>query len=168
MVSGCIFLQHNVTIANTGSCECNVWFDQSTKQVSSLLDLWSAHEILSAEEQAGVSAEQGTSNPRKRKRPLNDSFSMVHFKNVKLANSAAKDESVMPKRSPQQGPGAVADHLDSSLDSDLDGDYDSDLDSEAGFVKKRDTTETGEVDWERLRPVEFNHAISYVNKVKVG
>ena len=93
-------------ISNRTSCNCDVWFDQSKKKLSSLEDLWAVHEILSAEDQSMLSTNPEMISGKKRKRTLNDDFSIVPFKNVKLADreAASKNGALKASLAPSKPP----------------------------------------------------------------
>lgn len=124
-----------------------MWLDQSSKQLSSLHDLWSAHEVLSADYSSSFDAERGKSSGGKRKRPPDDDFSMVSFKNVKLAERVAPHRASDSELSPVTFSDSGDDFADDeTIDSDM------------------ETKTIGGVEWRT--DVGFNQAIGYVNKVK--
>lgn len=79
-------------ISKRTSGNCDVWFDQSKKKLSSLDDLWAAYEILSALDQSTVGTYLEIISGKKRKRTHDDDFSIVPFKHVKLADCEAATE----------------------------------------------------------------------------
>ncbi|KAI1779496.1 hypothetical protein F4818DRAFT_142464 [Hypoxylon cercidicola] len=129
--------QSTSTIAVPGGgrrcCNCDVWFDQSKKRPSSLANLWAAYEMLSTADQSNVDADREKISGQKRKRSHDDDFSIVPFKNVKLANCEAHDD--------------LGDFESSSNDDD--------------DVRNEDIV------LEENKPIEFDDAIRYVNKIKV-
>ncbi|KAI1136976.1 hypothetical protein F5Y05DRAFT_414698 [Hypoxylon sp. FL0543] len=153
----------NTTAAPGGGrqcCDCAVWFDQSKKRISSLGDLWAAHEMLSAAAESNVGVDGEEVSGRKRKRPYDDDFSIVPFKNVKLAAREAASEIGDTDVSPQpsernvetvdlKSPGEKASRSQSMM---YDVTEKEDVLFHAG-LKSKD-------------PVDFNQAISYIKKIK--
>ncbi|XXG93972.1 hypothetical protein Hte_000222 [Hypoxylon texense] len=75
-------------------CNCDVWFNQSRKRLSSLADFWAAYETLLTADQPSIDTDPDREkvSGKKRKRRQDDDFSAVPFKNVKLGNRETTPE----------------------------------------------------------------------------
>ncbi|KAI0534172.1 hypothetical protein GGR58DRAFT_69255 [Xylaria digitata] len=133
-------------------CECNMWFDRSTKKFRGFQDLWKAHEILSIEARSSGHTSQEKTREKKWKRTSDDDLSVILFKNVKVTNFEDMHESNTSEFLSRSDP-------DESDDSSSFADTNSDTTASLGTAKDS-----------LSRPVngpDFNDVVRFVNKIKV-